>query len=108
MIQEKKELDGEESEDDVDDTYIEDKDELDLDKPVNIKAYESVKVARNRLKEKNLEFVKKFKSAHGRNPAGKDLDEIREGLAEYARYNKKYILLKAKMIRQGVLEDDIV
>lgn len=37
---------------------------------------------------------------------GLDLNEIREQLNDYQYYNKRYILLKAKMIRQGVLESD--
>ena len=53
-----------------------------------------------------MDWVAKFRRAHMRNPMGLDLNEIREQLNDYQYYNKRYILLKAKMIRQGVLESD--
>ena len=40
--------------DEADSYYIEEKDDLDLERPVNVKAFENIREKRNELKEKNL------------------------------------------------------
>jgi len=81
---------------------------LDLDRPVDVKAFESLKVYRNKLKNDNIEWINKFKRAHMRDPTDMDLDEIRDKIEEFDAQNRKYILMKAKMIRQGVIPPDLV
>lgn len=44
-----------------------------------------------------------FRRAHQREPEKADLEAIQEKIDDYNHFNKKYILMKAKMIRQGVL-----
>ena len=82
--------------------------ELDLEKPVDVKAFEALKIYRNKLKAENIEWINKFKRAHKREPTDIDLDEIKEQIKEYNTSNNKYILMKAKMIRQGVLPHNLV
>lgn len=82
--------------------------DLDLDRPVDVKAFESLKVYRNKLKNDNIEWINKFKRAHMRDPTDMDLDEIRDKIEEFDAQNRKYILMKAKMIRQGVIPPDLV
>ena len=58
-------------------------DDLDLEKPVDVKAFEALKIYRNKLKGENIEWINKFKRAHRRDPTDIDLDEIREQIEEY-------------------------
>ena len=44
-----------------------------------------------------------FRRAHQREPDKADLETIKEQIDDFNHFNKKYILMKAKMIRQGVL-----
>jgi hypothetical protein len=73
--------------------------DLDLDRPVDVKAFEALKAYRNKLKSDNIEWINKFKRAHRRDPTDRDLDEISEAIEEFNTSNNKYILMKAKMIR---------
>lgn len=57
--------------------------DLDLDKPVDVKAFEALKVYRNKLKNDNIEWINKFKRAHKRDPLDIDLDEIKEQIEDY-------------------------
>lgn len=82
--------------------------ELDLDRPVDVKAFEALKIYRNKLKSENIEWINKFKRAHKRDPTDQDLDEVREQIEDYNTTNNKYILMKAKMIRQGVIPLNLV
>lgn len=82
--------------------------DLDLDRPVDVKAFEALKTYRNKLKNDGIEWINKFKRAHKRDPTDHDLDEIREQIEEYNTSNNKYILMKAKMIRQGVIPLNLV
>lgn len=82
--------------------------DLDLDRPVDVKAFEALKAYRNKLKSDNIEWINKFKRAHRRDPTDRDLDEIREQIEEFNTSNNKYILMKAKMIRQGVIPLNLV
>ena len=59
--------------------------ELDLDRPVDVKAFEALKIYRNKLKGENIEWINKFKRAHKRDPTDQDLDEIREQIEEIGR-----------------------
>lgn len=43
-------------------------DDLDLDRPVDVKAFEALKIYRNKLKGENIEWINKFKRAHRRDP----------------------------------------
>lgn len=43
-----------------------------------------------------------------REPTESDLEMIKQQLDDYNYYNKKYILMKAKMIRQGILKPKYV
>ena len=81
---------------------------MDLDRPVDVKAFESLKIYRNKLKNENIEWINKFKRAHNRDPTDIDLDEVRDKIEEFNAQNNKYILMKAKMIRQGVIPPDLV
>ena len=71
----------------------------DLDRPVDVQAFEALKIYRNKLKNENIEWINKFKRAHKRDPTDMDLDVIREQIEDYNTSNNKYILMKAKMIR---------
>jgi len=82
--------------------------DLDLDRPVDPQAFEALKVYRNKLKDQNIEWIAKFKRAHGRDPTDTDLDEIKNQIEDYNNSNNKYILMKAKMIRQGVIPVNLV
>jgi len=95
-LQEKKLVAAEQSED------------LDLDRPVDPQAFEALKVYRNKLKDQNIEWIAKFKRAHGRDPTDTDLDAIKTQIEDYNNSNNKYILMKAKMIRQGVIPANLV
>lgn len=57
--------------------------DLDLDKPVDVKAFEALKIYRNKLKNENIEWINKFKRAHKRDPTDIDLDEIRDQIEDY-------------------------
>lgn len=78
--------------------------DTDLNTPVDPTAYESLKVTRNRIREKNATWIASFKRAHQRDPTAQDLEAIKEQIDDFNHYNKKYILMKAKMVRQGVLQ----
>lgn len=82
--------------------------DLDLDRPVDPQAFEHLKAYRNKLKAQNIEWINKFKRAHRRDPTDRDLDEIKDDINDYNTSNHKYILMKAKMIRQGVIPADLV
>lgn len=82
--------------------------DLDLERPVDVKAFEALKIYRNKLKAENIEWINKFKRAHKRDPTDQDLDAIKEQIADYNTSNNKYILMKAKMIRQGVIPLNLV
>lgn len=65
-------LDQDDNEDDTKDEQkliaAEQNDDLDLDRPVDVKAFEALKIYRNKLKGENLEWINKFKRAHRRDP----------------------------------------
>ena len=65
-------LDQEDNEDDTKDEQkliaAEQNDDLDLDRPVDVKAFEALKIYRNKLKGENIEWINKFKRAHRRDP----------------------------------------
>lgn len=82
--------------------------DLDLERPVDVKAFEALKIYRNKLKAENIEWINKFKRAHKRDPTDQDLDVIRDQIEDYNTSNNKYILMKAKMIRQGVIPLNLV
>lgn len=82
--------------------------DLDLDRPVDPQAFEALKVYRNKLKDQNIEWIAKFKRAHSRDPTDTDLDAIKNQIEDYNNSNNKYILMKAKMIRQGVIPVNLV
>ena len=82
--------------------------DLDLEKPVDVKAFEALKVYRNKLKNENIEWINKFKRAHKRDPTDIDMDEIKDQIEDYNTQNNKYILMKAKMIRQGVIPPNLI
>lgn len=75
-----------------------------LDNPVNLKTFEQVKSIRAKLKEKNASWVNDFRRAHQRDPFKQDYEEIKEDVKEFNFYNKKYQLMKAKMVRQDQYE----
>ena len=79
-----------------------------MDKPVDPQRYEAAKVMRNKLRDECVAFVQRFKKVHKRDPLPRDLEEIRGTVNDFAFQNKKYSLLKAKMVRQGVLPFDPV
>lgn len=51
-----------------------------------------------------MEWIANFKRAHLRDPTKTDMEVIKDQIDEFNFYNKKYILLKAKMIRQGLIQ----
>jgi hypothetical protein len=83
---------------------LKNEEDTDLNTPVDPQAYESIKVARNKFKKKNMEWIANFKRAHLRDPTKTDMEVIKDQIDEFNFYNKKYILLKAKMIRQGLIQ----
>ena len=72
---------------------------MNLDKPVDLKTFDQVKTVRNKLKAKIGVWVADFKRVHERDPWSQDYQEIKEDMDEFAFYNKKYQLMKAKMVR---------
>lgn len=86
-------------EEELDTAYIEEKGDTDMDKPVDPQRFEAAKVMRNKLADECVAFVQKFKKVHKRDPLPKDLDEIRGTINDFVFQQKKYALLKAKMVR---------
>lgn len=71
-----------------------------LDKPVDFKTYEQVKNVRRKLKAKIGNWATDFRRVHGKDPERADYEEIEEEMKEYSFFNKKYTLMKAKLVRQ--------
>ena len=82
--------------------------DTDINTPVDPQAFESVKYARNKYKKQNQEWIANFKRAHMKDPTRVDLEAIKESIDEYNFYNRKYVLLKAKMIRQGLIQPKFI
>jgi hypothetical protein len=82
------------------------KDDTNLDHPVDLELYEEIKLIRSKLKNKNKEWFTNFKRAHKREATKQDYKEIADQVNEFNLYNKKYILMKAKVVRQGLIENN--
>jgi len=58
---------------------------------------------RNKLKKRTKQWFADFREKHGRDAQPLDLEPIQEDINEFNLYNKRYIVMKAKTIRQGTL-----
>jgi hypothetical protein len=76
--------------------------------PVDLKEFEALKTLRNEQKSENIEWINDFKTKNGTDPTDEELDEIREQIEKYNLNNNKYISMKAKMIREGVIPYNFV
>ena len=85
----------------VQDILLADED-TNLDNPVDLNYFEQIKSIRQMLKKKNADWVADYKRAFQRDPMKQDYEEIKDQMNEYELYNKKYSLMKAKMVRQGL------
>ena len=73
--------------------------DTDLENPVDLKTYEQVKNVRRKVKAKISDWANDFRRVHGKDPSRSDFEEIEDQMKEYQFFNKKYALMKAKLVR---------
>jgi len=78
-----------------------------MDSEINPFDFETVKNQRLIAKNKVVDWIVKYKSEQeGKEPTAEELKLISEEIESFNKQEKKYAVLKAKMIRQGKLPRD--
>lgn len=74
--------------------------DLSLENPVDLKVFAEIKLIRNKLKAETNEWVADYRKKFKKEPNLQDAEGYQDKLNEFNFYNKRYIVMKAKLIRQ--------